>query len=55
VIQTVLFEGRNRVRVYQPEGEPPPGFDRVEATLEDAYLATVRLGNGALRGFEGAA
>ena len=46
VIQILLYEGRNRVRVYQPEGDPPSGFRRVEATLEDAYLATVRLGNG---------
>jgi len=48
VIQTLLYEGRNRVRVYQPEGDPPAGFHRVEATLEDAYLATVRLEGGGL-------
>ena len=26
VTQAYLVEGRNRVRVYQPEGDPPPGF-----------------------------
>ena len=26
VTQAYLVEGRNRVRVYQPEGEPPAGF-----------------------------
>jgi ABC-type multidrug transport system ATPase subunit len=54
VIQTLLYEGRNRVRVYQPKGDPPTGFRRVEVTLEDAYLATVRLGDGVLRRDEGA-
>jgi hypothetical protein len=34
----VLVEGKNRVRVYQPEGPPLVGFEPVEATLEDAYL-----------------
>lgn len=44
VLQSLLFEGRNRVRIYQPEGTPPAGFEPVEATLEDAYLAVVRTG-----------
>ena len=26
VTQAYLVEGRNRVRVYQPDGDPPPGF-----------------------------
>jgi ABC-type multidrug transport system ATPase subunit len=38
VIQSVLVEGKNRVRVYQPEGGVPTGFEPVPATLEDAYL-----------------
>jgi ABC-type multidrug transport system ATPase subunit len=45
VIQSLLFEGRNRVRIYAPEGTtPPPGFEAVEATLEDAYMAVARTG-----------
>ena len=31
VTQAYLVEGRNRVRVYQPDGEPPPGFYPVAA------------------------
>jgi ABC-type multidrug transport system ATPase subunit len=38
VIQSVLVEGKNRVRVYQPDGAAPLGFEPVPATLEDAYL-----------------
>jgi len=38
IIQSVLVEGKNRVRVYQPDGTPPFGFEPVAATLEDAYL-----------------
>jgi ABC-type multidrug transport system ATPase subunit len=38
IIQSVLVEGENRVRIHVPEGEPPPGFQPVGATLEDAYL-----------------
>jgi ABC-type multidrug transport system ATPase subunit len=44
VIQSLLFEGRTRVRIYVPEGNPPAGFEAVEATLEDAYLAVARTG-----------
>jgi ABC-type multidrug transport system ATPase subunit len=44
LIQAYLFEGRNRVRVYQPEGDPPPGFVPVPATLEDAYLVLIQMG-----------
>ena len=41
-------EGKNRVRIYEPEGEPPAGFAPTEPTLEDAYLLTMRgeLANG---------
>jgi ABC-type multidrug transport system ATPase subunit len=46
VTQAVLVEGRNRMRVYEPDGSPPPGFEAVTPTLEDAYLVMVRSGNG---------
>jgi ABC-2 type transport system ATP-binding protein len=46
VTQAVLVEGRNRVRVHEPDGSPPPGFEPVPPTLEDAYLVMVRAGNG---------
>ncbi len=42
VIQSVLVEGEIRARVYQPEGEPPAGFQAVSANLEDAYLITMQ-------------
>jgi ABC-2 type transport system ATP-binding protein len=42
VIQAYLVEGRNRVRVYEPEGTPPAGFVPVVPTLEDAYLVLMR-------------
>ncbi len=45
VIQAVLVEGENRVRVHVPEGAPPVGFRAVAATLEDAYL--LRMGQAA--------
>jgi ABC-2 type transport system ATP-binding protein len=38
VTQAVLVEGQNRVRIFEPAGEPPLGFEPVPATLEDAYL-----------------
>jgi hypothetical protein len=38
IIQSVLVEGKNRVRVYQPDGIAPLGFEPVPAALEDAYL-----------------
>jgi ABC-type multidrug transport system ATPase subunit len=38
VTQSVLVEGVNRVRVHQPEGAGPAGFEPVAPTLEDAYL-----------------
>jgi ABC-2 type transport system ATP-binding protein len=49
VTQAYLVEGRNRVRVYEPEGDPPGGFVPVAATLEDAYLLLMK---GRLPGFE---
>jgi ABC-type multidrug transport system ATPase subunit len=53
VTQTLLVEGRHRVRLYEPEGGatsgavgagPPAGFEPVEPSLEDAYLVLMRLG-----------
>jgi ABC-2 type transport system ATP-binding protein len=42
VTQAILVEGRHRVRVFEPGGSPPPGFERVSPTLEDAYLVLMR-------------
>ncbi len=44
VTQTLLVEGRHRVRLYEPDGAAPTGFERVEPSLEDAYLVLMRLG-----------
>jgi len=44
VTQAYLVEGHNRVRVYQPEGNPPEGFVEVAPTLEDAYLVAIKTG-----------
>ncbi|HWM92658.1 MAG TPA: ABC transporter ATP-binding protein [Thermoanaerobaculia bacterium] len=38
VTQAILVEGKNRVRIYEPAGQAPAGFEPVPATLEDAYL-----------------
>ena len=40
--QAYLVEGRNRVRVHEPDGSPPTGFVPVAPTLEDAYLVLMR-------------
>jgi ABC-type multidrug transport system ATPase subunit len=50
VTQSLLVEGRNRVRVYEPAGSAPAGFSPATVTLEDAYLVLMRL--GALPGHE---
>jgi ABC-type multidrug transport system ATPase subunit len=42
VTQAILVEGRHRVRVHEPAGAPPSGFERVTPTLEDAYLLLMR-------------
>jgi len=47
VTQAVLVEGRNRVRVHEPNGSPPAGFESVPPTLEDAYFVLMKSGNGA--------
>ncbi len=38
VTQAYLVDQKNRVRVFEPEGNPPDGFTPVTPTLEDAYL-----------------
>ncbi|MES1241805.1 MAG: ABC transporter ATP-binding protein [Acidobacteriota bacterium] len=38
VTQAVLVEGKNRVRIFEPDGKAPAGFEPAPATLEDAYL-----------------
>jgi ABC-type multidrug transport system ATPase subunit len=47
VTQSLLVEGKNRVRVFEPAGQPPPGFAAAVPTLEDAYLVTVLRQNHA--------
>jgi ABC-type multidrug transport system ATPase subunit len=44
VTQTILVEGKNRVRIYDPQGRRPEGFGPVLPSLEDAYLVTMRAG-----------
>jgi ABC-2 type transport system ATP-binding protein len=44
VTQALLVEGKNRARVFEPSGKPPSGFVPAPATLEDAYLVLMRLG-----------
>ena len=46
VTQAILVEGKNRVRVYEPNGSPPDGFEQVAPTLEDAYFVLMGSGNG---------
>ena len=50
VTQSILVEGRHRVRIHVPEGTAPPeGFEAAEPTLEDAYLLLAQRngkGNG---------
>jgi ABC-type multidrug transport system ATPase subunit len=42
VTQSILVEGRNQVRIFEPEMGAPSGFTPVEATLEDAYFVLMR-------------
>ena len=42
VTQALLVEGRNRARIYEASGTPPPGFTPVPVTLEDAYLVLMQ-------------
>ena len=51
ITQAILMEGRNQVRIHQPDGQAPEGFEAVPPTLEDAYLLLAQAsgaeGNGA--------
>jgi ABC-2 type transport system ATP-binding protein len=49
VIQYLLVEGKARVRILQRDGKRPDGFEQAEATLEDAYVATIRFGDQVLQ------
>jgi ABC-type multidrug transport system ATPase subunit len=42
IAQAYLVGGRNRVRVYQPEGPPPRGFLPAQPTLDDFYHVAMR-------------
>ena len=42
VTQAILVEGRNRVRIHDAAGSPPPGFTPAQPTLEDAYFVLMR-------------
>jgi len=42
VTQTILYEGRNRTRIYHKEQPAPTGFQPVKPTLEDAYFILTR-------------
>ena len=44
VTQSLIAEGRHRLRIYEPLADPPPGFREVSPTLEDAYLVMMRTG-----------
>jgi ABC-type multidrug transport system ATPase subunit len=48
VLQSMLVAGKTRVRIFVRSGEPPPGFTQARATLEDYYLALMRVGEAAL-------
>ena len=47
VTQSVLVEGRLRVRIWSSSGEHPAGFSPVKPTLEDAYLVLTGVGDRA--------
>jgi ABC-2 type transport system ATP-binding protein len=47
VTQAILVEGLHRVRVHEPSGPAPAGFEPVPPTLEDAYLLLMGAGVGA--------
>ena len=55
VIRAVVVEGRHHVRLHVPDGDPPPGFGRVEPTLEDAYLVMIRSADDGFGGERAAA
>lgn len=44
VTQALLVEGRNRVRIYEPERHAPLPFESSPPTLEDAYMVMMHQG-----------
>jgi ABC-type multidrug transport system ATPase subunit len=48
VTLSLPFEGRLRARIWSPSGARPDGFVATQATLEDAYLAIIAVGESAL-------
>ncbi len=44
VTQSILSEGRHRVRIFEPSGEAPLGFEEATPSLEDAYFVLMRHG-----------
>ncbi len=42
VTQSLLVEGRNRIRIYQPDHRVPGNFTSVKPSLEDAYLVLMK-------------
>jgi hypothetical protein len=44
VTQSMLVEGKTRVRICVRDGSPPPGFTPARTTLEDFYLVLMRTG-----------
>ncbi len=52
VTQSILFEGRHRVRIQVPDGaDLPPGFEQVDPSLEDAYLLLMRTDSAGVKAF----
>jgi ABC-2 type transport system ATP-binding protein len=48
VTQAFLVEGEDRVRIYEPGGRVPDGFEAAAPTLEDAYMVLMKLGQETL-------
>jgi ABC-type multidrug transport system ATPase subunit len=46
VTQNILVAGRSRVRIFDPSGVPPAGFEAVASSLEDAYFVLMQEGGG---------
>ena len=42
VTQSILVEGRHRVRIFEPSGQAPVGFEPAIPSLEDAYFVLMR-------------
>ena len=48
VTQAILVEGQDRVRLFEPQGRVPEGFEAATPTLEDAYMVLMQQGQEAL-------